>query len=79
MKKNEKIICHCNGVSEQAVLKSIYQNGAFEMHDIQRLTLASTSCRRCFTQVEEILVSELDKLKVNGVQLKIDFMESKKR
>ena len=47
------------------------------MHDIQRITLAATGCRRCFTQVEEILVSELGKFKVNGVQLKINFNKGK--
>ncbi|MEW5846633.1 MAG: (2Fe-2S)-binding protein [Bacteroidota bacterium] len=75
MKKNKKIICHCNGVSEQAIVKTIHQKGAFGMYDIQRLTLAATGCRRCFAQVEEILVSELDKLKVNGVQLKINLFK----
>ncbi|HOK87067.1 MAG TPA: (2Fe-2S)-binding protein [Tenuifilum sp.] len=77
MKKNEKIICHCNGVSEKAVVKTIHQKGAIGMNDIQRLTLAATGCRRCFAQVEEILLSELDKLKVNGLQLKINFIEDK--
>lgn len=79
MKKIEKIICHCNGVSEQVIVKAIHQMGAFELHDIQGQTLAATTCRRCLAQVERILVSELYKIKVYGVQLKIDFKESKKR
>lgn len=41
MKKFEKIICHCNGVSEQVIVKAFHQKGVFELHDIQGLTLAA--------------------------------------
>jgi len=73
MKKNEKIVCHCNGVSKKSIVQATQKSGAVNIIDIQRITLAATGCRRCFSQVEAIVNAEIEKLKSAGFQLKIDF------
>lgn len=76
MKKNEKIICHCNGVSKKSIVHAIQKGGVVDIADVQRFTLAATGCRRCFSQVEAIVNSEKERLKLVGFQLKIDFKDN---
>ncbi|MEJ5317558.1 MAG: (2Fe-2S)-binding protein [Tenuifilum sp.] len=76
MKKNEKIICHCNGVSIKSIVHAIQKGGVVDIADVQRFTLAATGCRRCFPQVEAIVNLEIERLKLVGFQLKIDFKDN---
>jgi len=49
------IVCNCNAVSKEDILKAISEKGAKTLEDIQNITKASTSCGSCAEIVERIL------------------------
>lgn len=73
MSGHSKFLCNCLCVTKSEVVNAVRKRGAETLTDIQNLTHASTGCRRCLPLVSEILNKELEKKRIEGLQLKIDF------
>ena len=54
------IICPCRHVSRQDVIDAV-ADGAQSMHDIKKMTKASTKCGKCAKKVETCLEQALSK------------------
>lgn len=59
MRNLNEIICHCNEITYETILKAI-QNGATTVSDITDMTDAGNACGYCIETLEEIL-EELEK------------------
>ncbi len=60
--QEEKIICRCFNVSEEAIIKAIRLNHLTTVEDVTHFTKAGGACGRCKGDIQKILD------KVNGVQ-----------
>ena len=61
--QEEKIVCHCFNVSEEAVIKAIRQNHLTTVEDVTHFTKAGGACGRCKGEIQKILD------KVNACQI----------
>jgi NAD(P)H-nitrite reductase large subunit len=73
MSKNAKFVCNCKCVSKSEILNSIRKKGANSFSEVRTITLATTGCGRCKSDVENIVNEELKKHAARMMQLKIDF------
>jgi nitrite reductase (NADH) large subunit len=64
------IVCLCNFVDEKEIL-NYFKKGANTTNDIQSLTRAGTSCRRCLPEIDAI-VARYRKEKPEDQQKKLD-------
>ena len=60
--QEEKMVCRCFNVSEQAIIKAIRLNHLTTVEDVTHFTKAGGACGRCKREIQQILD------KVNGVQ-----------
>lgn len=58
--QEEKIVCHCFNVSEEAIIKAIRANHLKTVDDVTHFTKAGGGCGRCKGEIQKILD------KVNG-------------
>lgn len=58
--EEEKIVCHCFNVSEEAIIKAIRTNHLTTVEDVTHFTKAGGACGRCKGEIQKILD------KVNG-------------
>ncbi len=58
--QEEKIICHCFNVSEEAIIKAVRLNHLKTVEDVTHFTKAGGACGRCKGEIQKILD------KVNG-------------
>ncbi|MGN1058475.1 MAG: Fe-S cluster assembly protein NifU [Candidatus Avelusimicrobium sp.] len=58
--EEEKIVCHCFNVSEEAIIKAIRTNHLTTVEDVTHFTKAGGACGRCKGEIQKILK------KVNG-------------
>ena len=70
-----KFVCDCRSVTRNEIVSLIRKKKAISVYDIKLITLASTGCGRCKTEVEKIVGDELKRLRENNRQLSIDFNE----
>ncbi|HNV51835.1 MAG TPA: (2Fe-2S)-binding protein [Tenuifilaceae bacterium] len=73
MSELSKFICNCKCVSKSEILSSIRKKGANSFSDVRTITLATTGCGRCKSDVENIVNQEMKKHSVRMMQFKIDF------
>lgn len=73
MLQSAKFICNCKCVTKAEVITSIRKKGASSFSDVRAITLATTGCGRCKSDVENVVNEELKKHAVRMMQLKIDF------
>lgn len=59
MRDLNEIICHCNEITYETILKAI-QNGATTVSEVTDMTDAGNACGYCIETLEEIL-EELEK------------------
>ena len=69
--KKSKLICLCNGVSEREILVALKQ-GARDLEEIKKITLATTGCGRCKGETEAA-VNQYFSSKAPDLQQNIDF------
>ncbi|WP_185968949.1 bacterioferritin-associated ferredoxin [Carboxylicivirga sp. M1479] len=50
-----KLICLCNGVKEDAIIKTILDSDIASLKHIQETTGAACNCGRCINAIESIL------------------------
>lgn len=60
--QEEKIVCRCFNVSEEAIIKAIRLNHLTTVEDVTHFTKAGGACGRCKGEIQQILD------KVNGAQ-----------
>jgi len=60
--QEEKIVCRCFNVSEEAIIKAIRLNHLTTVEDVTHFTKAGGACGRCKGEIQQILD------KVNGVK-----------
>ncbi len=60
MRDKDEIICHCQGITYDEILKAI-ENGAHSVEIIGDITEAGITCGSCIEDIEEILREEIDK------------------
>jgi len=51
---SELLICRCHGVTKTILLDAI-QSGITNMHDIKKLTKASTGCGGCESVIQKLI------------------------
>ena len=51
---SDHLVCICNMVSEKEIIHEL-KKGAKETADIQRVTMAGTSCGRCLMTIDQIV------------------------
>jgi NAD(P)H-nitrite reductase large subunit len=51
--KKNRLICHCNGVTEYEILR-VLKKGAKNFDEVSKFTLASTNCGRCKPEIVAI-------------------------
>lgn len=73
MSQLSKFICNCKCISKSEILSSIRKKGANSFSDVRTITLATTGCGRCRSDVENVVNEELKKHAVRMMQFKIDF------
>jgi NAD(P)H-nitrite reductase large subunit len=73
MSLRSKFICNCKCVTKGEILGSIRKKGADSFSDVRTITLATTGCGRCKSEVESIVEAELKKHTIRKMQLRIDF------
>lgn len=54
MKDPNEIICHCNQITYETIVKAIH-NGANSVEEVTELTNAGIACGYCIETIEEIL------------------------
>jgi len=60
-------------VTRSEIIKSMKEMGCQTILDIQNTTGASTGCGRCKSQVVEIMIKILSKMKESNRQLRLPF------
>lgn len=65
------MVCICNGVTENEILR-ILKRGARDLGDVKKITLASSSCGRCKSEIEAVMARYLSS-KTPDLQQNIDF------
>jgi len=73
MSQSAKFVCNCKCVSKAEIIASIRKKGANSFSEVRTITLATTGCGRCKSNVENIVNIELEKHTTRMMQLKIDF------
>lgn len=73
MSQLSKFICNCKCVTKAEIMASIRKKGANSFSDVRTITLATTGCGRCKSDVENIVNEELKKHAARMMQFKIDF------
>jgi len=53
--EEEKIVCHCFNVSEEAIIKAIRTNHLTTVEDVTHFTKAGGACGRCKGEIQKIL------------------------
>ncbi len=71
--ENSIYICHCKMVTRSEIAKAIKGQGCQTILDIQNTTGASTGCGRCKSEVVEIMINTLAKIKESNRQLRLPF------
>ncbi|SHE71497.1 BFD-like [2Fe-2S] binding domain-containing protein [Mariniphaga anaerophila] len=66
-----RIVCLCNWVDKKEI-EAALKKGATSTGEIQKLTLAGTSCGRCLPEIDQ-LVSDFINKKPKDPQKKLDF------
>lgn len=70
---SNKFVCNCRSVSKHEILRAIRKSGAQSFVDVQHITLAATGCGRCKSEVMRITDAELERLRIENKQLRINF------
>lgn len=66
-----RLVCLCNFVDEREIISAL-KKGASSTADIQKYTLAGTSCGKCLPEIDA-MVKEFLKNKPEQGQLQIEF------